>query len=143
MESLICIVAGMAGWFLFVSARRKAARIETWPVVSARILESSVGSRREPGRPKRYTYYPVVRYAYEMDGTVYTNDKVDPIGRGSRNPAPAEETVRRYPVGTLHDLRYHPERPQEAYLQNQNSAALFAIVGSVFIGVGLLLWVLT
>jgi hypothetical protein len=140
MAPAISILFGIGGWLLFVFARRKAARINAWPFTTATIAESRVDVRYSQGSSRRIRRYcAVVRYRYEIDGTTYENDSIDQVGTASSNPERAEETVRKYRPGSTHNLRFNPDRPQESCLENNNSAVLFAAIGTVFFLVGVLL----
>lgn len=142
----ILILFGIAGWTIFFAARRKIQAMKTWPTTPAIIAESRVEKtyRRSAMSSKRGIpmYSPVIQYAYHVGGTDYRNFGISPVGTsGSRNSDAAQQTVDRYPPGRECLVMYNPERPQEAYLETSNAkdARLFAILGTIFIVVGLLL----
>ena len=146
MTSGILILFGVAGWMIFFAARRKIQAMETWPTTPAIIAESRVEKMYRASNwssgPRVPMYSPVIQYAYHVGGTDYRNFGISPVGTtGSRNSDAAQQTVDRYPPGRECLVMYNPERPQEAYLEtsNANDARLFAILGTISIGVGLLL----
>lgn len=146
MVPFLIIASGMAGWVIFFRARKRIQVIQTWPITPAIIAESHVEktyrhANVSHGSPRRPMYTPRVKYAYHVADVDYRNDAISPVGSGSRHPTAAQSTVDRYPPGHQCDVRYNPDRPQEAYLEpgNINDARLFAIVGTVAIAVGLLL----
>lgn len=146
MTSFILIAVGVSGWVIFLNARNKIQAVGTWPTTPAIITESWVkktyqSSAGTSGPRQRPMYTALVKYAYDLDGADYRHEGISPVGSGSKNPSAAQQTVERYPSGHKCLVYYNPARPQEAYLEAgaATDARLFAILGTLFIVVGLLL----
>jgi hypothetical protein len=116
MVPFLTIAVGAAGWVIFFKSQNRIQAIQTWPTTQAIIAESCVEkayrhTNVSHGSSRRPMYTPRVKYAYHLAGVDYRNDKVSPVGSGSRNPTAAQTTVDRYPPGHQCDVRYNPDRP--------------------------------
>lgn len=109
-------------WFKYRQGRRRPSLddVRSWPVTSASIIECSVHMLGTGGaREKDEAYYPAVRYEFEVDGEMYTEQA--PVGiAGTRRLAgtrtEAEGSLRDLAIGGQIQVRYDPEDPTESRL---------------------------
>ena len=92
---------------------------------------------------------PKVTYEYEVAGRTYTGTKVGmpPQRRrwGARNRSSGTDwNLALYEEGTLLPVHYDPANPSDAILHKAEGSGcamvMLFIVGSIFIGIGLLAW---
>src|SRR4051794_12175599 len=112
---------------IVIAALREAIAMKRWPVAKGRVLESKVEEYRQSvgssgsfaASPARMTLYrPIVRYEYEVDGKRFRGNRMAQSPGWDRGvPAFADEIVRRYPSGSDIDVRYNPNRHDEAVLE--------------------------
>ena len=129
---LIGAAAVVAGVTL-MSASRKA---RSWPVVTGRTAERSVGPSTTTGasRPGRY-FEPRVTYDYLVDGKPYQGHRI-----GMTTEAFDEDKARRV-VDALPDtveVHYDPGNPSDAVLQPSaiGMSVLILIFGAIAVLVG-------
>ena len=86
------------------------------------------------------SYYPMVTFRYEVDGTVYEAGQLRTVRIGG-GQAGAAATVRQYPVGAEVDAWYDPEDPDTAVIETDVSwiSWLFAGLGVAMLIGGVLL----
>jgi hypothetical protein len=125
---LALLLVGMA-----VRARRRAAAAYTWPTTRGIVIASSVKSTSNRG-----SYAPKITYRYQVAGQTYESAVMSRNFQtgGPRNIAQAKADE--YPVGRQVDVRYDPEKPQEAVLELVTPAVwwLYLLAGlSLFMGV--------
>jgi len=116
-----------------------------WPTVTGQVLESGAFRkvRHLPGGTV-VTYTPVVRYAYEVRGRMYTSKKrnfLPPYRSTYNDPQKAQEITERYPVGSTVTVHYNPHGPAQAVLEVERSVGYNAefVSGLVNAGLGVLI----
>jgi hypothetical protein len=89
---------------------------QAWASTMGVVLSSSVQSRRTG---KSVSTYPVVVYQYQVDGKSYQSQTVKAGEQyfNIRIIGQAQETVKRYPVGTQVMVYYNLANPQESALE--------------------------
>jgi hypothetical protein len=110
-------VAVIAGWAWFRTKR--ASR--NWRTVTGRVLEADLetSTSQEPGRDGN-SYYPRIRYEYEVDGVPYVSTAWRPgdvYFKRYLSREKARGVIARYPVGKPATVYYDPASPGESALE--------------------------
>ena len=67
---------------------------------------------------KKPTYYPKIRYQYEVGGKIYIRDRISFAGgEGGEKKSEAQAVVNRYPSGQKVIVYYDPKHPEKAVLE--------------------------
>lgn len=127
------------GIFLIVQgvlARNRARETESWPMVPGTILSSEVVTSFEydsdAPNNQRTKYTPSINYQYSVMGQVFTARRIS-FGDNSASRKKCKEIVARYPAGSPVNVRYNPEKPEEAVLEtNAKGSKGNIILGIVF-----------
>jgi hypothetical protein len=83
------------------------------------------------------SYEPVVEYQYTVQNQQYTGRRIA-FGANRFGHSQARSAVARYPVGSTVQVRYNPEKPQEAVLEARASGAtIFMVVGIILLVIGI------
>ncbi len=116
---VVLISAGAALFFLYrlvmlYRFNRRIQASQAWPQAAGRVTEahvlSTVSSSRSGGRSRHY--YGEISYAYDVLGSAFAGKfKKDKFFTSQQW---AEQVVAAYPAGTAVQVRYNPDRPQEA-----------------------------
>ena len=124
---------GLLLWSL--RGQRKAQASLRWPATTGTVLKSDVQSDNTASDTS-IIYYPVVEYAYKVNGQSYQGSRIrfGPV-TGRSAPGPSQETVAKYPAGAHVAVYFDPDRPDEAVLERAApgsnallSAALLVVV---------------
>ena len=112
-----------------------------WPTVSGTVIEATAtpvaGARTGGGWQVR------VEYRYELDGQVYSSDRLFYTRRlGGRTEQMARDELVHYVPGGAVLVHYHPERPERAVLNpGADTRAFFGlVVGFGLLGIGATFW---
>ena len=137
---LIFGIIGGVMLFKYFQDKKKAEASQSWPSASGRITESYV--RREDstdsdGYPTT-SYYPEVRYEYDLLGATYTGDKIAFGAKtGNSSQKKTQEALAQYPVGKSVTVYYDPNNREDAVLERRVGGKVFLIIGIVFLLVAL------
>lgn len=127
--------------FGFVNSYRDQVRAaRTFQPVPARVLESKV--QRLSGDNGSDSFFPYVRYTYEVDGKRYESDTFFFTGWGYNDYVEAKKKVDNYPVGATVTAYYDPDAPEVAVLDNSfptNTPFALAMFG-IFWGIAILIF---
>jgi len=133
--SIVMMLLAMAQWIKVAAGRR-------WPVAQGTVRESRVGKVRD-GRGA-WSWRPFVTYTYQVRGELYTNDLLTFGARlvsewGDDPEKRAQETVARYPLGSLVEVHHHPSRPWQSVLEVRSAASRWLVIGGIiFLAAGIL-----
>jgi len=108
---------------------------DNWPSAQGEIVSSQLQTDDDH-------YYAEIIYAYEVDRTRYTNDRLQFGGTPrTRDQAIAARNVNIYEHGASITLYYHPDYPQNSVIQRQlmGDTVVFFCLGSAFFLAGLML----
>lgn len=138
--SLIAI----GGLFIALMGRSylRAKEMRDWPVVSCVILESTVQQRQhDPYSPPEYSHR--ITFGYEWEGESYTGERISLRGtKWSSKPQAVQDSLERYPAGSVQDCHISPDDPSLAVLETDSLAPLYSIwFPALFVagGVGVLI----
>jgi hypothetical protein len=87
------------------------------------------------------TYQPEVNYHYTYQGRVYQSSRTLVIEESSNNDW-ARSVLNRYPAGRPATAYVNPNRPGDAYIHREHTFIIYLLIliPSVFVGVGMGLW---
>ncbi|MEZ0373492.1 MAG: DUF3592 domain-containing protein, partial [Candidatus Sericytochromatia bacterium] len=121
-------------------------QVRHWPTVEARILSSrtinyAFRSSSSSSRSSLGYYAAVLEFRYTVDGQSYTT----PISADRDKTSQAEIDARVasvYAPGRIHSIRYNPDDPDQIRFQSSFPfwVVLLVMMGSIFLGIGLLLF---
>lgn len=104
-----------------------AHRASAYPVAMGRVETSNVERLRDDGTRigdlTTYTYRPVVRYRFEVEGQSRIGTRATLLGE-SASEAWAAEITTRYPPGAIVGVHYDPDDPSIAYLEMAGGSTL-------------------
>ena len=136
------MLTGAIPLFIAIKTFRKDRTIARWPRAPGKITSSFVKSSRSRSRDKQgYTtestvYEPIVKFTYTVDGQELSGERIarDVTASGSK------PDISRWAAGQDVLVLYDPKDPKTAYLETRLSigAVILAVMGSVFVFVGLL-----
>ncbi len=151
------LVIAIGSFYLLYNVLRIDAKMRTWPTTQATILSSfleQVQSGDTNGTIRGATTSPAwnvkVTYSYQVDGITYDGNQVsnDPPGQVAwdMDTPPKKELVavrNRFPVGSVTETYYNPERPKESFLYYRRPGEIYltAGLGILFLLVGIALMV--
>ncbi|WP_166036607.1 DUF3592 domain-containing protein [Sphingosinicella sp. YJ22] len=123
-------------WYVWAAWTEGAAR--DWPTTAGQVVETSVAT--VSGRTTAYA--PVVRYRFEVNGTIYRNSKILLTDHPNFDAASeAEAYAAAYPVGSQVSVHYDPANPQRAALSvtsDRTAIYILAAVGLLIACLGLI-----
>lgn len=131
------LIFGIIGAVMLVKYfkdKKKSEESQAWSATSGRITEAYVResqSRDEDGFTTT-TYYPEVRYLYQVMGTEYSGKRVAFGGDVGGNRNKATERIAQYPVGKTVSVYYDPNDYEEAVLERRMGGKGMLIIGVVF-----------
>ncbi|MBN8232740.1 DUF3592 domain-containing protein [Corallococcus macrosporus] len=128
MRLFVMLVLMGVGVVLAVAGGKNVLRAhasQTWPSVRGTVIYSYVEKTLRDDDPEyyahrtadQYTYRPVVKYAYSVQGTPYTSDTFAFDRTGTGGPFDAQAVSRQYRRGQPVTVHYEPDDPAVACLQ--------------------------
>src|SRR5688500_614732 len=128
LAAIIFAVASTVFFVLSTRARRLVSATRDWATGSATIVEAKVDAQRgmTSGGGSATTFYPVVRYDYEVDGRIYRGTQRvlgDEVSKGVRSWA--ERDIAAYQPGMRVPVYYDPADPRQAVLERRAPNAAF------------------
>jgi len=127
--------------------RKRAARAKHWPAVTGQVTYVNMLTHTQSQEHRdndgfkhaslRTTYEPVVRYAYSVEGSSHTSERIC-FGAVHFDQVTAYKMLNRYTNGADVNVFYDPEDPSEAVLEPHTPGGTTALfTGSLFILAGL------
>lgn len=136
MVAIFILLIGAVAVVASISLMSASRKARSWPVVTGRIVERTVGPSTTTGasRPGRY-FEPRVAYDYTVDGKAYQGHRI-----GMTTEAYDEDRARRV-VNELPDaveVHYNPANPSDAVLQPSSIglSLLILIFGAIAVLAG-------
>ena len=125
--------------------KKKAVASMAWPetrgtIVSSRVVEGESSFSSDDDGGSQPMYSAEVTYTYQVDGVLYTFDRVSFAGKSSySNPKKAEEQTAKFPEGSQVAVFYNPEKSDEAVLERSaKGSGIFLGMGIGFIAVAVI-----
>jgi len=125
--SVLLIVILLGGGFLTIYSSENLAdawQRKDWPIVKGRVMRAEADTSG--------TIRPLVIYAYEVNGQVYTDStdlQAPGFGNRSKQYELAQETVRLYPVGKEIAVHYDPGNTSNSALITSPSWRIYGQLG--------------
>lgn len=109
-----------------------------WPTCEGKIVVSEVRRSTLGIKASERSFYPHIRYQYEVGGSQYLGEKISFVYEGSGDRSIIQNKVDQYPVGKIVQVHYNPNNPKEAVLEIglKTSYIILLIAGFIFFGVG-------
>jgi hypothetical protein len=134
---LLLGIGALAGAYFF--GRKQLEILNTWPEVSAVVLNSEVTTHRDPDDSST-TYGARVEFAFTVKGRGY--QAITDRGFSTSLHSAMERTVARFAPGTQHTIRYNPQDPTDARFNAAYTLEFFgvpvflAVFGAIFLLAG-------
>jgi len=118
VSGLVVTAAGIGFIFFGIGEFKKGKASQAWPTVTGKISESKLEeyttTEKREGRKKKVTRHrAVINYAYNVEATVYSSNR---IAFGGQPDSPYN-LVKAYPQGKEVKVYYHPQDHSMAVLQ--------------------------
>lgn len=115
---ILIVSIGFLGWGYHI--QKKASASESWPAVQGQITTSKVERtfNTSSSGNNKWQYKAIVKYSYEVDGTSYSNDRIDfsSVNWSYDKEHKAKRVVSPYPKGKSIEVHYNPLNPEDAVL---------------------------
>ena len=135
------ILIGLVTLYMGVKDLGKAAESAQWPSVEGTILHSSLDVHHGDDST---TYSAEVMYTYEVEGTVYSSNRLKFGYARTGNPSDAQKIVNSYPIDSQVIVYFDPAQPEESVLVPGRTASAYFLpgFGLVFLCSGLAVLIL-
>lgn len=104
----------------FLSGFVRALQSRNWPKTPGNVVESKVQRNSNPrssgDHTPNYSYEPVVRYTYAVEGTMQESKQIA-IGVLATSEESASKVTARYPLGASVTVHHHPKHHYLAVLE--------------------------
>ena len=123
------VFIGLIGFAVLLIGCFKAKKLRAsrdWAQAIGMITESTVTeeySRGDNDSPDSYTYTPVVRYRFEVEGRTVESDRITFDRRGYQKRQDAVEVAAAFQPGAQVDVFYNPAKPADAVLRRASGSA--------------------
>jgi len=138
--AMLAAGAGLLLWGGYEINRAYESR--GWPNTQGTIMSSYIKkeNRKDSNNRYRTTYYPRVKYQYQVEGKYYSCNRIAFGGVSVGKRSKAKKVVDRYPSGKKVTVYYNPQDPGVGVLKAGFSwgALLAFLFGLVFFGLGVL-----
>src|SRR5689334_11839162 len=124
------LLIGAVGLWASLRALKFRAALDRWPTTPGRVIERGTFQPEYASGPPAFRYAGLVRYAYQIDGKDFVNDRIQP----KRIQQPRHNTdawAQRIAAGFPDDVmvHYNPEDPGESFLVQTSKGTLYLAVG--------------
>jgi hypothetical protein len=116
-----------------------------WPTERGQIIEAPSITEDYDSEDSEYSYEPVIRYSYEVDGVVYESDRIGFFGKKYDTRAEAQEVINQYNQPGGFEVLYNPDNPEKAVLERDTDETLLTGLGiggalGIIVGVSVFLF---
>ena len=130
-------IFGGVGIFMLVKYfqdKKKSEESQAWSATSGQVTESYVreSQSRDDDGYITTSYYPEVRYIYQVLGVEYTGKRIAFGGGVSSGRKNASEMITQYPVGKTVSVYYDPNNHEDAVLERRMGSKGLLIIGIAF-----------
>ena len=131
------LVFGIIGIVMLVKYfldKKKFEESQAWSATSGQITEAYVreSSSEDSEGYTTTSYYPEVRYTYQVMGVEYTGKRIAFGGNVGGSRKKANEIVAQYPVGKKVTVYYDPDNLEDAALERRMGGKGLLVIGIVF-----------
>ena len=140
---LIFIIIGVVLLIPYFRSLAKMRASQAWSTVQGTVVESRVGrsASTDSEGEVSYSYYPEIRYQYQVMGNEYQGDKISFSPKISSIRSWAERVIAKYPTGANVTIYYQPDNPSNAVLERSVSRVML-VLGIIFVLIGIFIYVL-
>ncbi len=129
------------GIFMLVKhfqGKKKSEESQAWSATTGQVTQSYVRESQSYDSEGYLTtsYYPEVRYTYQVMGAAYSGDKISFGGSVGGSRKKAQEAIAQYPAGKTVPVYYDPNNPEDAVIERKMGNKGFLIAGIVFTLIG-------
>ncbi|QDU77337.1 hypothetical protein Pan97_44040 [Bremerella volcania] len=126
---------GLIGLVFPLNSASQGAESDVWPTVMGTVTVSQVESS---GPKDDRSYYPEVKYQYDVEGKSYTSDRINFDLAGTRSSIRQEMTdvVDQYPAGADVKVFYDPSDPSQSCLEPGVKLGTGFLLGIACVGFG-------
>jgi len=136
--SVIIVIAAIFGaisyWYGWRTMKKNKAATN-WPTVPGVIISAELDSyiKYDDDGDATTMYTPLITYEYEVEGQVYTNNRVRVQAFVATNmQSVSSKKLEEYPVGGAVEVHYDPFNPKDALLEiNSSKTNLPMIIGII------------
>jgi hypothetical protein len=134
-------VIGLVYSFLYWSKLNADGMSKNWPSVPGKITTSRTEERIYNSHTsgmhltRSVSYEPVVKYSYEVAGTLYHAKRIGNSIYSGTTPNAVERWVKLFPANTTVPVYYNPADPNDAVLIPKTNNNIFEFIGGMAIGV--------
>jgi len=115
--SIVALSSSGSYFWRGIGALRQQLRMRRWPTVSCIVAQTKLIRSPNAPRQTRPTFWPRIEYLYQIDGQVFSADRVFASGGDDRcSPGEASALLSRYQAGRPTVCAYDPQDPSQAYL---------------------------
>ncbi len=138
-----CFVTIFAGVGIFMLVKyfqdkKKSEESQAWSATSGQITEAYVRESQSQDSEgfTSTSYYPEVRYLYQVMGIEYNGKRVAFGGDVSSGRNKANERIAQYPVGKTVTVYYDPNNHEDAVIERRIGSKGMLIIGIIFTAIG-------
>jgi hypothetical protein len=140
---LIFVVIGLVLLYIYFRSLAQVRASEGWSAVQGTVVESWVrrSDTTDNDGSVSSSYYPEVRYKYQVMGNEFQGEKITFGPKGGGNHYAAEKVIAKYPSGANVMVYYQPDKPNNAVLERSVSRMLL-VFGIILVAAGIFIFVL-
>ncbi len=133
---LLALGAGLFALTWGIQGGLASLASKNWPTSEGTITQSELEKQRKKGgaastqRRNRFTYTPRITYEFKVDGQSYTGTRLSFSDYATSNEDQMQQVLAPYPVGTIVNVHYDPDKPTECALQTGFGWTPVAITGA-------------
>ena len=125
------LLIGGVGLWAGLRALKSRAVLNRWPTTPGRVIERGTFRPEYASGPPAFSHAALVRYAYQVGGKDFVNDRIQPkrIQQPRHN---TEEWAQKIAAGFPDDVivHYNPEDPGESFLKQTSKKILYVVIGA-------------
>jgi hypothetical protein len=142
LSAALCWLIGIVGLWTGCKQLKNRTALNHWPTTQGRVVERGTYQPNIPTTgPPAFRHAPLVKYAYQVGGKEFTNDRIRPqrIQQPEHNTKEwAQKTADSFSDEVT--VHYNPDDPGEAFLVQTSQTMLYIVVlaSGLIILIGLL-----
>jgi len=136
---LLAAALGVGAFFVVRWGRESAKAIAgaAWPTTLATVIYTEIASKDGTSRrgAPNARHVPVVAYQYEVDDTTYQAARLRFGDSSELSMERAKETIDRFPLGAVIEIRYDPANHSEATIEVDPDRLELILIGGIALAV--------
>jgi hypothetical protein len=125
------LLIGIVGLWTGLRALKMRAVLDRWPITKGKVIERGTFTPDYASGPPAFRHAPLVRYAYQVGGKDFVNDRLQPkqIQQPRHNTeAWAQKRAAKFPDDVV--VHYNPADPGESFLVQTPKRILYLVIGA-------------